>query len=57
MSEKIYIIPPDRTRYLAEIVEDNERYDAMVERQADLARRLWRVRGAIDELRSEGPTR
>lgn len=50
MSEKIYIIPPDRTRYLAEIVEENERYDAFVERQAELARRLWRLRGAIDEL-------
>lgn len=50
MSEKIYIIPPDRTRYLAEIVEENERYDAFFERQAELARRLWRLRGAIDEL-------
>lgn len=50
MSEKIYIIPPDRTRYLAEIVEENERYDAFVERQSELARRLWRLRGAIDEL-------
>lgn len=57
MSEKIYIIPPDRTRYLAEIVEENERYDAMVERQADLARRLWRVRGAIEELRSDAQQR
>jgi len=53
LSEKIYIIPPDRTRYLAEIVEENERYDAHVLRQADLARRLWRVRGAIDELRAD----
>ena len=56
MSEKIYIIPPDRTRYLAEIVEENERYDAFVERQAELARRLWRLRGAIDELHRDGST-
>lgn len=56
MSEKIYIIPPDRTRYLAEIVEENERYDAHVELQAGLARRLWRVRGAIDELRAGNPS-
>jgi isobutyryl-CoA mutase len=50
MSEKIYVIPPDRTRYLAEIVDENRRYDAMVDQQAEIARRLWRVHGAIDEL-------
>jgi methylmalonyl-CoA mutase len=50
MSEKIYIIPPERIRYLAEIAEEHERYDRMVEQQSDLARRLWRVRGTIDEL-------
>lgn len=55
MSEKIYIIPPDRTRYLAEIAEENDRYDAFVESQADLARRLWRLRGAIEEVRRSEP--
>ena len=50
MSEKIFIIPPERTRYLAEIVENNRRYDAHVVQQSQLARALWRVRGAIDEL-------
>ena len=52
MSEKIYIIPPDRTRYLAEIVEHNKRYDAFVEQQAELARAIWRIQGAIDQLAS-----
>jgi methylmalonyl-CoA mutase len=52
MSEKIYIIPPDRTRYLAEIVENNKRYDAFVEQQAELARSIWRIQGAIDQLAS-----
>ena len=28
MSEKIYIIPPNRTRYLSEIAENNRNYDA-----------------------------
>ncbi len=28
-SEKIYIIPPDRTRYLAEIAESSESYKFM----------------------------
>lgn len=50
MSEKIYIIPPDRTRYLAEIVENNKRYDAYVDEQAELARSIWRIQGAIDQL-------
>lgn len=50
MSEKIYIIPPDRTRYLAEIAEENARYDAFAEKQSELARRLWRLKGAIEEL-------
>jgi methylmalonyl-CoA mutase len=50
MSEKIYIIPPDRTRYLAEIVESNRRYDAFVEEQSQLARSLWQLRGVIEQL-------
>ncbi|MFT5581595.1 MAG: methylmalonyl-CoA mutase, partial [Psychromonas sp.] len=27
MSEKIFVIPPDRTRYLSEISENNRAYD------------------------------
>lgn len=50
MSEKIYIIPPDRTRYLAEIVESNRRYDAFVEEQSTIARSLWQIRGTIEQL-------
>ena len=52
MSEKVYVIPPDRTRYLAEIVDENKRYDSHVERQSDLARSLWQVRGAIETLKA-----
>ncbi len=51
MSEKIYIIPPDRTRYLAEIVESNRRYDAFVDEQSNTARSLWQVREAIEQLK------
>lgn len=50
MSEKVYIIPPERTRYLAEIVESNRRYDGFVERQSEIARTLWQLRGAITSL-------
>ncbi|MEY4134878.1 MAG: hypothetical protein RL386_1228, partial [Bacteroidota bacterium] len=41
MSEKIYIIPPQRTRYLAEIAENNRHYDRFADRQAAIARGLY----------------
>lgn len=50
MSEKIYIIPPERTRYLAEIAEESKRYDKLVAEQTDVARKLYRVKGAIEAL-------
>ena len=40
MSEKIFVIPPDRTRYLSEISENNRAYDLWVNRQVDVANRL-----------------
>ncbi len=45
MSEKIYIIPPHRTRYLSEITENNRQYDAWAAEQADLAQKAY----ALDE--------
>lgn len=51
MSEKIYIIPPDRTRYLAEIAEESKRYDKLVEEQSDVARKLYQVKGAMEVLK------
>lgn len=50
LSEKIYIIPPDRTRYLAEIAEESDRYEERVSQQSALARELWRIHGAIESL-------
>ncbi len=52
MSEKIYVIPPDRTRYLAEIVDENKRYDRHVDQQSQVARALWQINGAIETLRT-----
>jgi len=40
-SEKIYIIPPARVRYLSEISESNRKYDAWVEKQVGIARQLF----------------
>ncbi len=49
-SEKIYIIPPKRVRYLSEIVENNKRYDDKVEEQANIASKLY----ALDKIIKEG---
>ncbi len=40
-SEKIYIIPPARVRYLSEISENNRKYDEWVEKQVGIARQLF----------------
>lgn len=40
-SEKIYIIPPSRVRYLSEISENNRNYDKWAMSQEDLSRRLF----------------
>ena len=45
-SEKIYIIPPNRTRYLSEIAETNRAYDQRVREQAQIAE----VAGAFAKL-------
>ncbi|WP_026999943.1 methylmalonyl-CoA mutase family protein [Eisenibacter elegans] len=52
MSEKIYIIPPDRVRYLAEICENSEQYERFVKEQSDLARKMYQLKGTVDLLRA-----
>ncbi len=47
-SEKIYIIPPNRTRYLSEIAEDNRKYNVWVEKQAELASTLQALQKASE---------
>ncbi|WP_316801375.1 methylmalonyl-CoA mutase family protein [Pedobacter frigidisoli] len=47
-SEKIYIIPPDRTRYLAEIAEASQTYNEWVNKQASIARKMYQLKGVID---------
>jgi len=48
MSEKVFIIPPKRTRYLAEIAENNRQYDEWVEEQAKIAQRYQAIKETID---------
>ncbi|MGN8072678.1 methylmalonyl-CoA mutase family protein [Mucilaginibacter sp. SG564] len=47
-SEKIYIIPPDRNRYLAEIAESSKAYDDWVNEQCKVAQQLFQVKGVIE---------
>jgi methylmalonyl-CoA mutase len=51
-SEKRWIIPPDRTRYLAEIAETCESYDAFVKAQSAIARRMYQLHGTIEAVRA-----
>ena len=48
-SEKIYIIPPARVRYLSEIAENNRKYDAWVLQQSIIASRMY----ALDKVMQE----
>jgi len=47
-SEKIYIIPPDRIRYLAEIAEASQTYNDWVDKQSSIARKMYQLKGVID---------
>ncbi len=47
-SEKSYIIPPERTRYLAEIVESSSAYTHWVNAQSKIAQQLFQTKGAIN---------
>ncbi len=48
MSKKIFIIPPQRTRYLAEISENNRHYDKKVAEQSAVAQQLFAIARAED---------
>ncbi len=50
MSEKIYIIPPARTRYLSEIAENNRGYDKRSKEQADIAQKLFGIHKTTETL-------
>jgi len=51
MSEKVYIIPPARTRYLSEISENNRKYDTWAKEQAGIAQKLFGLKKTIEILR------
>ena len=54
MSEKIYVIPPHRTRYLSEIAENNRKYDDTVLAQVEVAQKLYGIYKTIESVSNKG---
>ncbi len=54
MSEKIFVIPPSRTRYLSEISENNRQYDQWVTLQAEVAQRMYAIQTTLETV-SDAP--
>ena len=50
MSEKIFVIPPHRTRYLSEIAENNRKYDATALTQVEVAQKLYGIFKTIESV-------
>lgn len=52
MSEKVFVIPPHRTRYMSEISENNRAYDKWVSEQREVAQKLYSIKKTIDTLQN-----
>ncbi len=51
MSEKIYVIPPNRTRYLSEVTENNRAYADWVEEQCRIAEKMYGLNHSLESLK------
>ena len=52
MSEKIFVIPPSRIRYLSEIAENNRAYDKSGNAQVEVAQKLYGIYKTIESIAS-----
>jgi methylmalonyl-CoA mutase len=50
MSEKIFVIPPHRTRYLSEIAENNRKYDETALSQVEVAQKLYGIFKTVESV-------
>ncbi len=50
MSEKIFVIPPNRTRYLSEIAENNRAYDKTANEQVEVAQKLYGIYKTLESV-------
>ena len=55
MSEKIFVIPPHRTRYLSEIAENNRKYDITANEQQKVAQKLFGIYKTIESISQVEP--
>jgi methylmalonyl-CoA mutase len=55
MSEKIFVIPPKRVRYLSEIAENNRAYDTWVLKQNEVAQKLYAIYKTIITVSEKTP--
>ncbi len=55
MSEKIFVIPPARTRYLSEIAENNRAYDKTTNEQVEVAQKLYGIYKTIESVLETSP--
>ncbi len=53
MSEKVFISPPARVRYLSEISENNRTYSNWVKEQSAIAQKLFSIQKTIETLQHE----
>lgn len=56
MSEKIFVIPPARTRYLSEIAENNRAYDKRAVEQEQVAQKLYGIFKTIESILGTAPS-
>ena len=52
MSEKVFVIPPNRTRYMSEISENNRAYDKWATEQREVAQKLYSIKKTVDSLQN-----
>lgn len=55
MEEKVFVIPPARTRYLSEIAENNRAYDKRASEQVEVAQRLYGIFKTIETVSGGKP--
>ncbi|MAY23264.1 MAG: methylmalonyl-CoA mutase [Flavobacteriaceae bacterium] len=55
MSEKVFVIPPKRTRYLSEIAENNRMYDKTASAQVEVAQKLYGIFKTLETLSGKLP--
>ncbi|MGF1554616.1 methylmalonyl-CoA mutase family protein [Paucihalobacter sp.] len=55
MSEKIFVIPPARTRYLSEIAENNRAYDKTANEQVEVAQKLYGIFKTVESITGTVP--